>query len=88
MAVAWRDDATVIPYVAVLTIGPDREMEENFSLKADPIQSDQAESLEVTMTYQGNQALACQKGEPRYPIPNNMRIDLQLACGMASFLKV
>ena len=29
MAVASRDDATVIPNVAVLTIGPDREMEEN-----------------------------------------------------------
>eukprot|EP00434_Breviolum_minutum_P029315 symbB.v1.2.025929.t1/scaffold2553.1/size78617/3 len=29
-----------------------------FSLKADPIECDQAESLEATMTYQGNQALA------------------------------
>ena len=61
---------------------------ETFSLKADPIECDQAESLEATMTYQGNQALACQNGKPRYLIPKNMRIDLQLACGMASLLKV
>lgn len=89
MAVASRDDATVIPKTSQFSpLARTAKWGKTFSLKADPIECDQAESLEATMTYQGNQALACQNGKARYLIPKNMRIDLQLACGMASFLKV